>query len=262
MGLNNNNPVAPTKTEPTPIVTATPTTTSTKPASNPPSISKSDSKPLPTRPQVQRESSKGTSSTPEPIVVETANNNKPTTSWTKSNDKKSPKNSLDKKGSAAKSFLSPRDKKSVFTDVEGDTFSLFRRMNEIRDEKKQQEASKKDGKPEPTIIEEPTKENTNVEQGPLEYGDGTEPLIRDFSVKEDMNKEGMKKAKKFSVVQGKGQPKFQMEVSISYTFLMNISLLPVHYFTFACYLNLFFHSFSLTINLINLESISRSLIIL
>lgn len=213
MGLNNNANPAPTKTEPTPIVTATPTTTSAKPASmsNPPSISKSDSKPLPTRPQVQRESSKGTSSTPEPIVVENANNNKPTTSsWTKSNDKKSPKNSLDKKGSAAKSFLSPRDKKSVFTDVEGDTFSLFRRMNEIRDEKKQQEASKKDGKSEPTIIEEPTKENTNVEQGPLEYGDGT-ALIRDFSVKEDMNKEGMKKAKKFSVVQGKGQPKFQME---------------------------------------------------
>jgi len=35
-----------------------------------------------------------------------------------------------------------------------------------------------------------------------DYFDGTEPLIKEFSVKEDMNKEGMKKAKKFSVVQG------------------------------------------------------------
>lgn len=41
--------------------------------------------------------------------------------------------------------------------------------------------------------------------------DGTEQLLREFSVKEDMNKEGMKKAKKFSVTAGKGQPKFQME---------------------------------------------------
>jgi serine/threonine protein phosphatase PrpC len=196
MGLNapTANATAPSKPEATKPVATTPPST----------IHKTDSKPLPTRPQVQREASKGTSSTPE----HSDSNSKPSNSWTKSDNKKgnSEKNSLDKKGSAAKSFLSPRDKKSVFTDVEGDTFSLFRRMNEIRDEKKQESAGKKDTK-EPT--EEPTLPAEN--QGPLEYGDGTEPLIRDFSVKEDMNKEGMKKAKKFSVVQGKGQPKFQME---------------------------------------------------
>jgi len=77
-------------------------------------------------------------------------------------------------------------------------------MNEIREEK----ASKKDNNTK-EIIEEAPKEIITTQESQIT--DGSEPLIREYSVKEEMNKEGMKKAKKFSVVQGKGQPKFQME---------------------------------------------------
>jgi hypothetical protein len=131
--------------------------------------------------------------------------------WSRSNSTKkdNEKNSAERsKGSKERNFFSPRDKKTVFSDVDGgDTFSLFRRMNEIREEKKEMNKQTETKKPEPEK-EEP-KENPTQEQ---EYSDGSEPLIREFSVKEDMNKEGMKKAKKFSVTAGKGQPKFQMEV--------------------------------------------------
>jgi hypothetical protein len=123
---------------------------------------------------------------------------------------KNNKNSAERnKGSRERNFFGARDKK-VFSDVEGDTFSLFRRMNEIREEKKQ--AADADKKKDSEPKEEEPREAPVID-GDL-TSDGTEALIREFSVKEDMNKEGMKKAKKFTVAAGKGQPKFQMEVCL------------------------------------------------
>lgn len=128
---------------------------------------------------------------------------------------KNNKNSAERnKGSRERNFFGARDKK-VFTDVEGDTFSLFRRMNEIREEKKQAE------KKEPEPKEEEPRDAPVVDTD--QSSDGTEQLLREFSVKEDMNKEGMKKAKKFSVTAGKGQPKFQMEVRSSFSRFCSIA---------------------------------------
>jgi len=64
-------------------------------------------------------------------------------------------------------------------------------MNEIREEKKLQEATKNTEKV--PKEEEASKETTST---PIDhdFSDGSEPLLRDFAVKEDMNKEGMKKS--------------------------------------------------------------------
>lgn len=188
----------------TPNPSPKPTVTATQPTSKPPPKEKpinnvKQPEPAPTQNQpVQTTTTTTATATPQTQTSQTP-------SWSRSDSKKSSdKGSLEKK--SGKSFLGPsrsdKPKPSVFTDIEGDTFSLFRRMNEIREEKREA-ASKKEEK-----IEE-TKESTTTTEDVV--CDGTEPLIREFAVKEEMNKEGMKKAKKFSVTAGKGAPKFQME---------------------------------------------------